>query len=280
MSLVDLPPRAPSAAPSRTPSARTPSAAPTTPTAPTAPTTPTTPTTPTERDHAEERSGRSDRVNQLRAGVLGANDGIVSVAGLAVGVAGATTDIQWLLVSGLAALIAGALSMAMGEYVSVSTQRDTDRALIERTRRELAADPAAEHDTLVEALVETGIPEDVVGEVADSMERRDALTAHTRFRHGVEQGTVVSPLGAALASLVSFTLGGVIPLLAILASPPVWRLPATLVAVVVALALLGVVSARLGQADARTATVRTIIGGVLALLVTYGIGAALGVAIG
>ena len=268
MSLVDLPPRAPSAAPSRTPSARTPSAA------------PTTPTTPTERDHAEERSGRSDRVNQLRAGVLGANDGIVSVAGLAVGVAGATTDIQWLLVAGLAALIAGALSMAMGEYVSVSTQRDTDRALIERTRRELAADPSAEHDALVEALVETGIPEDVVSEVADSMERRDALTAHTRFRHGVEQAAVVSPLSAALASLLAFTLGGIIPLLAILASPPVWRLPATLVAVVVALALLGVVSARLGQADARTATVRTIIGGVLALLVTYGIGAALGVAIG
>lgn len=232
------------------------------------------------RDHAEDRTTRSDRINQLRAGVLGANDGIVSVAGLAVGVAGATTDIRWLLIAGLASLVAGALSMAMGEYVSVSTQRDTDRALIARTRADLAADPAGEHRHLLAALTESGIPDDVVGEVADSMERHDALTAHTRFRHGVEQGTVVSPLSAALASLLSFTLGGIIPLLAILASPPVLRLPATLVAVVVALALLGVVSARLGQADARTATVRTIIGGVLALLVTYGIGAALGVAIG
>ncbi len=232
------------------------------------------------RDHAEDRTARSDRINQLRAGVLGANDGIVSVAGLAVGVAGATTDIRWLLIAGLASLVAGALSMAMGEYVSVSTQRDTDRALIARTRADLAADPAGEHRHLLAALTESGIPDDVVGEVADSMERHDSLTAHTRFRHGVEQGTVVSPLSAALASLLSFTLGGIIPLLAILASPPVLRLPATLVAVVVALALLGVVSARLGQADARTATVRTIIGGVLALLVTYGIGAALGVAIG
>ncbi|MEV0869202.1 VIT family protein [Brachybacterium paraconglomeratum] len=232
------------------------------------------------RDHDEDRTTRSDRINQLRAGVLGANDGIVSVAGLAVGVAGATTDTRWLLIAGLASLVAGALSMAMGEYVSVSTQRDTDRALIARTRADLAADPAGEHRHLLAALTESGIPDDVVGEVADSMERHDALTAHTRFRHGVEQGTVVSPLSAALASLLSFTLGGIIPLLAILASPPVLRLPATLVAVVVALALLGVVSARLGQADARTATVRTIIGGVLALLVTYGIGAALGVAIG
>ena len=238
------------------------------------------PRTSVSRDHSEDRTTRSDRINQLRAGVLGANDGIVSVAGLAVGVAGATTDIRWLLIAGLASLVAGALSMAMGEYVSVSTQRDTDRALIARTRADLAADPAGEHRHLLAALTESGIPDDVVGEVADSMERHDALTAHTRFRHGVEQGTVVSPLSAALASLLSFTLGGTIPLLAILASPPVLRLPATLVAVVVALALLGVVSARLGQADARTATVRTIIGGVLALLVTYGIGAALGVAIG
>lgn len=228
--------------------------------------------------HHPESTG--SRLNRLRAGVLGANDGIVSVAGLAVGVAGATTDIRWLLIAGLASLVAGALSMAMGEYVSVSTQRDTDRALIARTRADLAADPAGEHRHLLAALTESGIPDDVVDEVADSMERHDALTAHTRFRHGVEQGTVVSPLSAALASLLSFTLGGIIPLLAILASPPVLRLPATLVAVVVALALLGVVSARLGQADARTATVRTIIGGALALLVTYGIGAALGVAIG
>lgn len=271
MSLIDLPSRPTSTTTSqRAPAGPSSAAAPTVPTPPAA----------TTRDHADDRTSRSDRINQLRAGVLGANDGIVSVAGLAVGVAGATTDIRWLLVAGLAALIAGALSMAMGEYVSVSTQRDTDRALIERTRRELSEDPTAQHGLLVDALVESGIPTDVVGEVAESMERHDALTAHTRFRHGVEQDTVVSPLGAALASLIAFTLGGIIPLIAILASPPVWRLPATLAAVVVALALLGVVSARLGQADARTATIRTIIGGVLALLVTYGIGAALGVAIG
>lgn len=230
--------------------------------------------------HDKERSSRSEKVNRLRAGVLGANDGIVSVAGLAVGVAGATTDTRWLLIAGLASLIAGALSMAMGEYVSVSTQRDTDRALIERTRRDLAADPTGEHTHLVESLAETGIPDDVVEDVADSLERHDALRAHTRFRHNVEDDEVVSPLGAAIASLISFSIGGTIPLLAILLSPPVLRLPMTMLAVVVALALLGWASAKLGQSQARRATVRTIIGGLLAILVTYGIGAALGVAVG
>ena len=231
-------------------------------------------------DHEQQRTSRSERVNRLRAGVLGANDGIVSVAGLAVGVAGATADIRWLLISGLAALVAGALSMAMGEYVSVSTQRDTDRALIARTRASLAAQPRREHGLLVDALAESGIPEDVVESVADSLERHDALDAHTRFRHGVEGDAVVSPWGAAITSLVSFAIGGVIPLLAILASPALWRLPVTMAAVVLALALLGVVSARLGQAQAGRATLRTIVGGLLALLVTYGIGAALGTVIG
>lgn len=230
--------------------------------------------------HEQQRTARSEQVNRLRAGVLGANDGIVSVAGLAVGVAGATADITWLLISGLAALVAGALSMAMGEYVSVSSQRDTDNALISRTRTDLAAQPQREHDLLVDALAESGIPDDVVESVADSLERHDALDAHTRFRHGVEGDTVVSPWGAAVTSLVSFSIGGVIPLVAILASPALWRLPVTMVAVVLALALLGVVSARLGQAQAGRATLRTILGGLLALLVTYGIGAALGAVIG
>ncbi|MGP9745900.1 VIT1/CCC1 transporter family protein [Brachybacterium sp. AOP29-B2-41] len=233
----------------------------------------------TPSDHEQQRTARSEHVNRLRAGVLGANDGIVSVAGLAVGVAGATTDTRWLLVAGLAALIAGALSMAMGEYVSVSTQRDTDRALIARTRADLAAQPEREHRHLVQALTETGIPRDVVGSVAESLERHDALGAHTRFRHNVEDGAVVSPWGAAITSLVSFAIGGLIPLLAILASPAVLRLPVTMLAVVISLAVLGVVSARLGQATAGRATLRTIAGGLLAIVVTYGIGAALGAVI-
>lgn len=233
-----------------------------------------------ERTLEAERTSRSDRVNRLRAGVLGANDGIVSVAGLAVGVAGATTDTAWLIVAGLASLIAGALSMAMGEYVSVSTQRDTDRALIARTRADLAAQPEIEHRHLMDALTESGIPEDVVGPVTDSLERHDALAAHTRFRHGVEDDAVVSPWAAAVTSLISFSIGGIIPLIAILTSPVALRLPITMAAVVLALALLGVVSARLGQAEARRATIRTIVGGMLALLVTYGIGAMLGIAVG
>lgn len=274
MALVDsLPPTVRPHAPARPPAR---SGAPAEPSAPAQPSA----TAARAPSQEEQRTARSEQVNRLRAGVLGANDGIVSVAGLAVGVAGATADIRWLLIAGLAALVAGALSMAMGEYVSVSTQRDTDRALIARTRTDLAAQPRREHEHLVEALSDSGIPGDVVESVADSLERHDALTAHTRFRHGVEDDAVVSPWGAAITSLVSFAIGGVIPLLAILASPAAWRLPLTMAAVVIALALLGVVSARLGQAQAGRATLRTIAGGMLALLVTYGIGAALGVAIG
>src|SRR5690606_957652 len=151
-----------------------------------------TPAAPERRatDHGEQRSSRSEKVNRLRAGVLGANDGIVSVAGLAVGVAGATTDTRWLLIAGLASPIPGALAMPSGESGSVSTQRDTDRALIARTREQLATQPEAEHDLLVDALTETGIPPDVVESVADSLERHDALGAHTRFRHNVEDDAV------------------------------------------------------------------------------------------
>ncbi|MDN5688027.1 MAG: VIT family protein [Brachybacterium sp.] len=271
MSLHDIPSPAPPATPSIDPPADG-SAVPAAPARPPA-------AEPTSSAAEGGRVRRSERVNRLRAGVLGANDGIVSVAGLAVGVAGATTDTRWLFIAGLASLVAGALSMAMGEYVSVSTQRDTDRSLIARTRADLAVQPEVEHARLVEALADTGIPGEVVGPVADSLERHDALSAHTRFRHGVEDDAVVSPWGAAVTSLVSFTLGGLVPLLAILASPAVLRLPVTMAAVVAALALLGVVSARLGQSAARRSTLRTIIGGVLALLVTYGIGAALGVTV-
>lgn len=228
----------------------------------------------------EARARHSARLNQLRAGVLGANDGIVSVAGLVVGVAGASAGLTALAIAGAAALIAGALSMAAGEYVSVSTQRDTERAMIGRIRAGLAADPDRERQALVDALEDSGVPDKLSGSVADAMASRDPLDAHLSVRLGMDEDLVVSPWQAAVASLVAFTLGGLVPLAAILLSPETLRVPATMFAVVLALGLTGLVSSRLGQAEARRATLRTIAGGLLAMVVTYGIGLLFGTAVG
>lgn len=231
-------------------------------------------------DAYDERVESSARLNQLRAGVLGANDGIVSVAGLVVGVAGASASVTALTLAGIAALVAGALSMAAGEYVSVSTQRDTERAMIAKIRRGLDEDPERERLALMGALEHTGVPNDVSGHVADAMTSRDPVDAHLGVRLGMDEELLVSPWQAALASLFAFTVGGLVPLAAMLLTPEALRVPATMLAVVVALALTGLVSSRLGQAAQGRATVRTIVGGLVAMLVTYGIGSLVGGAIG
>jgi VIT1/CCC1 family predicted Fe2+/Mn2+ transporter len=226
-----------------------------------------------------DRAHRGALLNRLRAGVLGANDGIVSVAGLVVGVAGASQGVWALAIAGLAALVAGALSMAAGEYVSVSTQEDSERAMIASFRRDLAADPEGSRAKLVDALEDQGVPADMSGEVASAMSSRDALAAHLNLRAGLSEEDVTSPWQAAVTSLVAFTLGGLVPLAAILLSPEAVRVPVTMGAVVVALALTGLISSRLGESDSRRATLRTIGGGLLAMAVTYGIGLAIGTAV-
>lgn len=231
-------------------------------------------------DHGTLRAQTSAKLNQLRAGVLGANDGIVSVAGLAVGVAAATPSFAALAISGGAALVSGALSMAMGEYVSVSTQKDTERAVLERLKISLRDDPEGEREALIDAMEETGIPRPQAEDVSQHMSRRNALDAHARLRFGVEEETIVSPMAAALASLVAFTLGGLIPLLAVLLAPVSLKVPLTFVAVIAALGLTGYLSALLGQAMPTRATIRTIIGGSAAMGVTYLIGTLLGVSVG
>ena len=225
------------------------------------------------------RESHSQRLNQLRAGVLGANDGIVSVAGMVVGVAAATPALSAIAIAGAAALSAGALSMAMGEFVSVSTQKDTETALIARARKDLADRPDEMLKQLTESLEESGIPAGPAREAAEKMTAHDAVDAHARFRLGVDEDAIVSPLQAALASLVAFTIGGLIPLLTVLLVPGILKIPATFVSVVLALALTGLISARLGQAAAGRATIRTMVGGSLAMAVTYGIGALLGVSV-
>jgi VIT1/CCC1 family predicted Fe2+/Mn2+ transporter len=233
----------------------------------------------TEPTHDEAHSGAlGERLNWLRAAVLGANDGIVSTAGLVVGVAGATDDRSVLLTAGLAGLLAGSMSMAAGEYVSVSTQRDSEMAALAQERRELREQPEAELEELTELLEQRGMSREVAREAAEQLTERDALRAHARVELGIDPDTLTNPWHAAWASFLSFTVGALLPLLAIVLPPPDWRLEVTVVSVLAALALTGWSSARLGAAKPQPAVVRNVVGGALAMGVTYAAGALLGAA--
>nr|WP_202447856.1 VIT family protein [Streptomyces sp. SID5468] len=218
------------------------------------------------------------RLNWLRAAVLGANDGVVSTAGLVVGVAGATTSRAALLTAGLAGLLAGSLSMAVGEYVSVSTQRDSERAALATERRELAAQPGAELAELTRLLQGRGLTPELAAEVARQLTARDALAAHARVELGIDPEDLTNPWQAAAASFAAFTTGALLPLLAIVLPPPASRLAVTVVAVLSALVLCGWVSARLGTAPVRPAVLRNALGGAVAMGVTYSVGTLLGAA--
>ncbi|MGW5350037.1 VIT1/CCC1 transporter family protein [Streptomyces sp. NPDC004031] len=222
--------------------------------------------------------GLSTRLNWLRAAVLGANDGIVSTAGLVVGVAGATDSRSALLTAGLAGLMAGSLSMAAGEYVSVSTQRDSEQAALALEREELAATPQAELDELTGLLEDRGISHDLAREVAEQLTARDALGAHARVELGIDPDELANPWHAAWASFISFTVGSLLPLLSIVLPPQDWRLAVTVAAVLVALVCCGWISAWLGSAPARPAVIRNAAGGAVAMAVTYAVGALLGAA--
>lgn len=208
--------------------------------------------------------------------MLGANDGIVSTAGLVVGVAGATGDRSTLLTAGLAGLLAGSMSMAAGEYVSVSTQRDSEKAALAMEKRELREQPEAELAELTDMLADRGLSRDVAREAAEQLTERDALRAHARVELGIDPDELTNPWHAAWASFVAFTVGALLPLLAIVLPPAEWRLGVTVVSVLGALALTGWSSARLGSADIRPAVLRNMGGGALAMAVTYGAGALLG----
>ncbi|MGW7104428.1 VIT1/CCC1 transporter family protein [Streptomyces sp. NPDC054838] len=228
-------------------------------------------------DTADTRSGAiSTRLNWLRAGVLGANDGIISTAGLVVGVAGATTARGTILTAGVAGLLAGSLSMAAGEYVSVSSQRDSERAALEVERRELVDDPQAELEELTGLLTERGLSRELAREAAEQLTERDALRAHARVELGINPDELANPRHAAWASLIAFTVGAVLPLLAIVLPGPSARVPVTVAAVLAALTLCGLVSARLGGAPAGRAVLRNVGGGALAMAVTYAVGTLLG----
>lgn len=219
----------------------------------------------------EPHVNKTAKLNWLRAGVLGANDGIVSVSALIVGVAAATQDTAILAVSGIAALLAGAISMALGEYVSVSTQRDTEHALIAIERRELADDPEGELEELTQIYEAKGISRATAEQVAKELTAHDALSAHLHAELNINENDLVNPWHAALASAIAFTVGAVLPLAALLL-PPAVRIPAIFAAVLIALTITGWMSAWLGGAPKTRAILRVTIGGALGLLVTWGIG--------
>ena len=228
------------------------------------------PTPAASRDHDEpHRGGLGGRLNWLRAGVLGANDGIVSTAAIVLGVAGATTSRGSVILAGLVGMTAGAMSMATGEYVSVSTQRDTERAVLEMERRELAETPHEELAELAGLYEAKGLSPELAVQVAQQLTAHDALRAHAEAELGLDPDELTNPWQAAAASFLAFLVGAAVPLAGVLVARAAW---VTVIAVTVALAITGTLSARLGSARVSRAVLRNVGGGLLAMTVTYLLG--------
>lgn len=212
------------------------------------------------------------RIGWLRAAVLGANDGIISTASLIVGVASAAATQSEVLIAGVAGLVAGAMSMAAGEYVSVSSQADTELADLARERAELRDSPDFELDELAAIYVERGVEQGLARQVAQQLMAKDALAAHARDELGISEITTARPVQAALASAATFSVGAALPLLMVVVSPVAWLVPTVSAASLVFLALLGAVGAKTGGANIWRATVRVTFWGALAMALTAGIG--------
>jgi VIT1/CCC1 family predicted Fe2+/Mn2+ transporter len=219
-------------------------------------------------------------LNWLRAGVLGANDGIVSTAGIVMGVAGATSNRDTILIAGVAGLVAGAISMAAGAYVSVRTPRATEQARLDKERRELEEEPEEELAELAGIYREKGLSEETALKVAEELTAHDALAAHAEVELGIDPDDLTNPWHAAWASMIAFTIGAVLPLLTISLFPQGVRAWATVVAVAVALAVTGFVSARIGRASGGRAVARNVAGGLLAMGITFLIGSLVGAGVG
>ena len=221
---------------------------------------------------------KTHRIGWLRAAVLGANDGIVSTASLILGVSAAGASSQSILIAGVAGLVAGAMSMAAGEYVSVSSQADTENADLDRERKELAADPEHEQQELAAIYVGRGLDEGLASEVATQLMAHDALGAHGRDELGISESLTARPVQAALASASTFSVGAALPLLVVLLVPDYALMEVVAVSSLLFLALLGALAGRVGGASVLTATVRVTFWGALAMALTAGVGALFGVA--
>ena len=235
------------------------------------------PSKPRGRTHAEHH--RTDRIGPLRAGVLGANDGIVSTASLIVGVASASASTSAILVAGLSGLVAGAMSMAAGEYVSVSSQSDAEQADLARERRELADQPEMEREELTRIYVKRGVEPALARQVAEQMMVKDALGAHARDELGIFETSAARPVQAALTSATTFAAGAALPLAMAVVLPAPWLLAGVSLASLGFLAALGAIGARMGGAQVGRAAFRVTFWGALAMAITAGIGALVGPAI-
>jgi len=223
---------------------------------------------------------RSGRIGWLRAAVLGADDAIVSTASLMIGVAAATASNKAILVAGVAGLVAGAMSMAVGEYVSVSSQRDAEQADIGLEKQELATEPEAELQELAMIYVKRGLEKDLALKVAEQLSAHDRLGAHMRDELGIDQASLARPLQAAWISAASFATFAIVPIVALLVAPAAWRIPMIAFFSLVSLAVLGAFGGHLGGAPLGRAALRVTIGGALAMTVTALIGKILGVSVG
>lgn len=222
---------------------------------------------------------RTERIGWLRAAVLGANDGIVSTASLIVGVAAASSRVSEVLVAGVAGLVAGAMSMAAGEYVSVSSQADTEKADLDRERKELAADGDSERNELAAIYVARGLDSRLAQQVAVQLMAHDALGAHARDELGISEITTARPVQAALASAATFAIGAAIPLLTVVVVPRRLLIGAVIVISILLLALLGGLGASAGGAPVAKAALRVTFWGILAMALTAGVGALFGAAV-
>jgi len=224
-----------------------------------------------------ESSYIGQKLNWLRAAVLGGNDGIVSISAVVVGMAGATNSLKLILTASVASLIAGALSMAVGEYISVSSQRDTEKALIEKERLQLQNNPEQELEELVLIYENEGLSKETARIVAKELTEHDVHAAHFHAELGINPNNLTNPWHAFYASAVAFLIGGTIPLITISISPESIRVPITFVTVFFVLTMIGFLSAEAGEAKKVNAIIRVVIGGLLAMLITFGIGEIFGV---
>ncbi|KTD54705.1 integral membrane protein [Legionella quateirensis] len=222
---------------------------------------------------------RIERIGWLRAAVLGANDGIISTASLLIGVAAANTSFNNILIAGIAGLIAGAMSMAAGEYISVSSQADTEQAALQRERNELELNIPGEIEELTSIYTKRGLEPELAREVVLQLMAKDPLGAHARDELGISDLLSARPLQAALFSFCSFTVGSILPLLTILIVPTAYIIPSISIIAVLFLALLGGLAAQFGGSSIFIGSIRVAVWGTLAMIVSAGIGAVLGVVV-
>lgn len=222
----------------------------------------------------------TNRLNKLRASVLGANDGIVSTAGLVLGVTGAAADKEAIMLAGFAGLVAGAISMAAGEFVSVSSQRDSEKAFLLQKRAHIKKEHDSSVDEMVEIYQAKGMSKKTAVQAAKELEKSGTLDTELQKEFGIDPDDLNNPWSAAIASATSFVIGAAVPLIAIALAPTEWQVPATTLAVLLSLILAGTLSARAGEANETRAALRIVMWGVGAMAITYLIGHIIGVNIG